>query len=50
MVSILVSGPSCPRFEVQCYRNFSEKKIADFSVVNQQLYLEESEKWLENLG
>ena len=46
MVSILASGPSCPRFHS---RKILVVKIVDIDEGYQQHCLEESEQWLENV-
>ena len=45
-LSILASGPSCPRFDFQHSR---EKKIILVAEVYQWRWLEESGQWLENV-
>ena len=49
MVSILASGPNCPRFDSQCSKKISEEIIIDVAEVNQWLSLEESGQSLENV-
>ena len=48
MVGILASGPSCPRFDSLCSRDFFSVKKIDVGAVNQQDWLEEKGPWLEN--
>ena len=49
MVSILATGPSCPRFDSQHSQKFGEEKIVNVSEVNQRRCLEESRQWFENV-
>ena len=49
MVSILATGPSCPRFDPQRSRILFRGKIVDDAGVNPRRCLEKSGQWLENV-